>query len=663
MEATELIRKFEDFLEETYKTALLEKGRRKNNHLVVDFHKIIKYDTDLADLILDDPEHTLQAFNISAFKIASNLPKDFKVRLKNSPKSINIPIDEIRAEHLDSFITVEGIVKQKSGVRQRISSTIFECPSCGNRITILQIEDNFISPSKCGCGRKGKFTKLSSELIDVYSLLLEELLDHKETLTILCSTDLTNKEVEKYVVQGNKVAIAGILKSVQLGKTTKTERILEANYIKTYDESFTNIKWNVEDVKEFKKLSKKDNWLHILRKSIFYDIHGYEEESEGIILQMFGGVSAEREEGADVRGDIHCLLVGDPGSAKSSMLKITQKFHPKARYLAGKGASGVGLTAAVVKDEFLGGYTVEAGALVLCNNGMAIIDELDKMSDDDKEALHEPLEQQTCSISKGNVQCTLKSKTAVLSAANPKFGSYSRFDSVYAQIELTPTLINRFDLVYPIIDTKLTPDDHYKIAKKIHERRNFTKKKNNNNLDISFIKKYISYAKTINPSIPEIVADYIAKKYQELKKIKNQSDDEGKQSIPISGRNVEGMFRLAEAVARSRLHSIVTEEDAQIGYAKIMYSLHQVGIDPSSGHVMEEFVLPSGKKKMVHSRDIFTKVLRIIRERTLKNELADGQDIIEQLSDYDTELIDSAIHKLKKEGQIFEPKRDKFQTI
>jgi len=115
MEATELIRKFEDFLEETYKTALLEKGRRKNNHLVVDFHKIIKYDTDLADLILDDPEHTLQAFNISAFKIASNLPKDFKVRLKNSPKSINIPIDEIRAEHLDSFITVEGIVNKNLG--------------------------------------------------------------------------------------------------------------------------------------------------------------------------------------------------------------------------------------------------------------------------------------------------------------------------------------------------------------------------------------------------------------------------------------------------------------------------------------------------------------------------------------------------------------------
>ena len=169
-------------------------------------------------------------------------------------------------------------------------------------------------------------------------------------------------------------------------------------------------------------------------------------------MQLFGGVQKQRSDGTKTRGDIHILLVGDPGVAKSVMLKYISGIAPKGRYVSGKSASGAGLTAAVVKDEFLKRWSLEAGAMVLANKGLICIDELEKMDEEDRSTMHEAMEQQTVTISKASIQATLRSQTSVLAAANPKFGRFDPMEMIAKQVNLSPALLNRFDVIFILRD-------------------------------------------------------------------------------------------------------------------------------------------------------------------------------------------------------------------
>lgn len=679
MDATELITRGKEFFEKYYEAKLLDDSRGTKKHIVIDFNKLMKFDPDIAQLVLDEPEETLKALEIAIKGMADDhlpaLHDDFPalvVRVKNLGKHSKIPINQVRSKHIGRLITVDGVIKQKSEVRGQITRAKFECPSCGEIISCLQLDDRkFEEPSKCKCGRKGKFRRLSHELLDVFSLSVEEPTDVMDggtklyRIKVICKGGLTISHVERLLYQGIRAEVSGVVIGLQVIKqgklTSKMDWYIDANYITVNKDSFKNLKWNEKDIKEFERIANEPDWLMTFRNSIFGDIHGYNEECIGIILQAFGGVIKHRA-GIDQRGNIHSLLVGDPGSAKSSMLKIIQKFAPKAMYIAGAGVSGPGITGAVVKDELLGGFTIEAGAIVLCNGGLLCLDELDKVDEKAQKALHEPLEQQTASVDKGGQHGTMIAETAVLAAANPKFGTYSDYESIYNQIDLPSTLINRFDLVYPIRESKLTEEDDEAIAMKILQRGEedgTTTPK----LDADFIRKYIAYAKTINPKISIEVIKFVAKAYRELKAVKRKMNAQNQGSIPISGRNVDSIRRLIQAVARSRLHHEVTMEDAKIGYEKLIYSVQQVGIDPETGDAVEEFV--SGKS--MTQRDIRARVLNLIRDRTkigsstitkdemmaiLKKEGIDKEDIIEDM-----------LEKLKGNVDIFEPRRNEYKIL
>ncbi len=677
MDATEQIKLFEEFLskDKTYFAKILNKVNCGKNNLVVDFKHIMRFNTLLADMILDNPEETLKAFDIAAEQIGGDkIHPHFQIRLSNAGRYTKIPINRIRSRHIDKLVTVEGIIKQKSDVKGQILSTRFECPSCGNVTSVLQTDERkFKEPSKCGCGRKGKFRKLSSEKVDVYTMSVEEPTEMMSggtklsQIKVLCKKGLANSKIERLLYQGMRVEITGILKELMvMGKggnlTARIDWYLDANYIKTYDDNFVNIEYSKEDIKEFKELSKRDDWLYALSNSIFYDLEGYKEETIGIILQMFSGVGMERE-GMKIRGNFHILLVGDPGAAKSSMLKIASKFAPKAMYVAGTGISGAGITASVVKDELIGGYTCEAGPLILCNNGLVCIDELDKVHDDHKKALHEPLSDETVSINKASVQVTMVAQTAVLAAANPKHGTYSDYDTVFNQIDLSSTLINRFDLVYTIRESKLTKEDDYKIARKILGRATLNEK-DAAEFSREFIKKYISYARTINPMMSETIQEWIARKYQQIKELKRRAVNCSKDTIPVTARNIDGMRRIIEAVARSRLHKNVTKADAQLGYEKLIYSLSQLGIDPESGDVTYETI--DGNKSW-KKKDVAARLMSIIRESTKGDkppmDSSEIREIMKSEGLDDEMLIDEVIGTLKKNGDIFEPRNDKYKVI
>lgn len=669
MDVQTVINQFKDFIElDNNKLAKLNSQKTQDrNYFIVDFNDLVIFDPSLCDTFISEPEETFKAFSIAASElITSWKPKKLSIRIKSPPQSTKIQINKIRSTDINTFITVEGMIKRKSDVRAQITKVTFECPSCQTLINILQLDEKkHKTPSKCSCGRRSGFKAINKDEVDVFSIVIEEPTEFisggvkLSQLKVLCRAELTDSEIERVMYQGVRAEVSGILKEFQITEhgniTNKIDWYLEANYIQAFDETFSNITWNEEDVQQFNELAKKKNWLDILRRSIFFDIHGYKEECEGVVLQMFGGVSRDRE-GSKVRGNLHLLLCGDPGSCKSTILKITQKFSPKSQYVVGSGVSGVGLTASVVKDELLGGYSLEAGALVLNNNGMVMIDELDKMDDEFKKSLHEALEQETVSISKASIQATLVCKTSVLAAANPKHGSYSEYDSVYSQIELSSTLINRFDLVYPFKESKLTKEDDHNIAKKILSRGN----KNDNpeiDYDMKFIKKYIAYAKKINPEMPESIQDYISSKYEKLKDLKRQANSEGKSAIPITPRNVDATRRLIEAVARSRLHTIITEEDAKIGYEKLVYSIGQVGIDPESGEAVIENINMKGMppKKI---KDIPARICNIIRNSKNEEPFEHKEIIAIMISEgYGTEdLINEQIEKMLRRSEIYEPR-------
>lgn len=669
MTVTESIERFRNFLEAHYNDKIMRPKTKSQNRLTIDFKKLIAFDVDLGNYLLEEPDEALKACSMAAQHIMDDLKEDFQIRVRNSQRYNTTQINRIRSCHIGKMITVEGVLKKKSDVRAEIKSAKFECPACGHVLTVIQLDERkFVEPIKCSCGRKAKFRLIGKDEVDVFSVVVEEPTEiitggtKLSQLKVLCRADLTNPNIERTLYQGVRVEITGLLKDFQVRTygelTPKIDWYLEANYVKIFDESFFNIKWDDDDLERFNELASSENWLERLKKSIFYDIHGYEEECEGVILQMFGGVGKHRE-GAKVRGNFHILIIGDPGGAKSTILKIAQKFSPKAMYVAGTGVSGVGLTASAVKDELLGGYTLEAGALVLCSNGTLMLDELDKVNDEYKKSLHEPMAEETVSVSKANVQATLVSRTSILAAANPKHGSYSEYDSIYSQIDLTPTLINRFDLVYPVKESKLTSDDDYLIALKILGRID-TNEKKEPEFSREFVKKYISYSKTIEPKMPEEIQVFIANKYKKLKEIKRKMNNDGKQSIPVTGRNVDALRRIIESVARSRLHKVVTQEDAEVGYKKVIYCIEQVGIDPDSGEDMEVFSVNNTSTKCFKKKDMLARILHLIRDRTYGGKPPlEAEELIAILKSdgMDDEFkINEIINILKKNGDIMEPR-------
>ncbi|NTV23102.1 MAG: minichromosome maintenance protein MCM [Nanoarchaeota archaeon] len=673
MEPAAAIKKFQEFLDKHYLTELAEKSRKGEKFIIIDFGKLSMFDPELADSLFDEPEDILKAgeLAIEQFELEGDL-KNFKIRISNLPESMEIMIKDIRSEHLNKYLYIVGLVRQKSDVRPQVISARFECPSCGNVITILQLDQKFREPDRCGCGRKGKFRTLSKELVDAQKIVLEEAPEDLEggeqpkRMDIFLKSDLVSPLSEKKTNPGSKVLVYGILKEVPIpakegGKLTRFDLMVEANYVEPMQEDFMEFKIDPEEEKKIFELAADPKIFQKLLDSLAPTIYGHDKIKEALILQIMGGVRKKRQKGSTLRGDIHVLLIGDPGAGKSQLLKRVAQVVPKARYVSGKGASGAGLTATVVKDEFIRGYALEAGVLVLANRGLCCIDELDKMTKEDRSAMHEALEQQTITISKANIHATLRSETTVLAAANPKFGRFDPYEVLAKQIDLPSTLINRFDLIFPIKDLPDTANDE-KLAAfvlNLHKDSNDIKSA----IDTDFLKKYFAYARqNAHPVLTEAALQEIKAYYVKMRGSGSESEG-GVKAIPISARQLEALVRLAEASAKVRLAKTVEVEDSQRAIDLVHYCLSQIGLDPHTGKFDIDRIGSGVTASERGHISVIKEMINELESKGIKPIKLEDIFIEAAAKGIAEDKVIEVIEKLKRSGDIYEPRKGYVSRI
>jgi len=359
-----------------------------------------------------------------------------------------------------------------------------------------------------------------------------------------------------------------------------------------------------------------------------------------------------------MRGDVHVLLVGDPGVAKSVMLGFIAGVAPKARYVSGKSASAAGLTAAVVKDELLRGWSLEAGAIVLANKGIVCIDEFDKMNEEDRSAMHEAMEQQTLTISKATVQATLRAQTSVLAAANPKFGRFDPQQSIPKQVALAPSLLSRFDAIFIMRDIPSREDDE---AIAVHVLTEHKQEAKHDVIDNDLLRKYISYAKRkFDPILTDEAVAAMKDFYVGLRNMPQIGEGPSK-PIPIGARQLEAMVRLAEAHARMRLSKEVGVKDAIAAIELVKSYLMQVGYDKDT----KTFDVDRITGTSASARNKIHTVQEVVEQLEKKmGKLIPLEEITKALDGKMGEVdVDEVVGKLLKAGDLFRPRRGFVQRM
>jgi len=643
--------------------------RSGKNVIYADFNELAAFSPILSEFIVSSPEEIFQVLELALSE--SGLIQNPRVRLKELPAGFDEKIRNLRAKHLNRLIQVEGIVRQASEVRPQVVSAKFECPACGTIISVLQIESKFREPTRCSCGRKGQFRLVSKEMVDVQRLVIEESPEsliggeQPRRINIFLKEDLVEPKMEEKTTPGSRVKIVGILKEIAKHSQTGSQLVrfdiaLEANNIIPQEESFEDLNITEEDERQIQELAADPKIFEKFIGSIAPSIYGYDEIKQAVVFQLFSGVKKVRSDSTThTRGDMHILLVGDPGVAKSVMLKFIAGIAPKGRYVVGKSTSGAGLTATVVRDEFLRGWSLEAGAMVLSNKGIVCIDELEKMDPQDRSAMHEAMEQQSVTISKANVQASLRAETSVLAAANPKFGRFDPYQTVASQIDIPPTLINRFDVVFILKDVPDREKDEAIATHVLEGHRNVGEK---SVIDRNLLRKYIAYAKQkIVPALTDSAVEEIKKFYVDLRNMQVSGDAPTK-PLPISARQLEALIRMSEAGAKIRLSQKVTRDDAKRAITLMKYYLMQVGYDYETKTFdidrIATGVSTSQRGKIMLVKDAISRLEsrlgKLIPVEEIKKELEGKVDAKE---------IDDAVDKLTISGDVFHPRKGFIQRM
>ncbi|MFP4625986.1 MAG: ATP-binding protein [Natronomonas sp.] len=961
-EDTQVIDRFEQFYREYYRNEIGELAQKYPNEkrsLYVDWNSLYRFDPDLADDFVAQPGQ-MREYAEEALRLY-DLPIDVKlgqahVRIENL-RTIT-EIREIRARHRGQLVSVSGIIRKATDVRPKITQAAFECQRCGTLSRIPQTGGEFHEPHECqGCERQGPFTINfdQSEFVDAQKLRVQESPEGlrggetPQSIDVHIEDDITGE-----VTAGDHVRVTGILHLDQQGTQQESSPIfdvfMEGLSVSVEDEQFEDMEITDEDKRQIIELSEDPDIYDKMVGSMAPSIYGYEEQKLAIIMQLFSGVTKDLPDGSRIRGDLHMLLIGDPGTGKcvagdtkvtlangreipirelveskiddpkpvddgvyedvdfevpsighdgtvvngrakrvwkreapermvqihtksgreievtpshplfvsedgglgartandltegefiaiprrlasdnvgaensrnaknsatrkntpgntnrsvvpavgqtlksirqtlgltqhdcglpkstykhyergvrnpshNSLIKVVDAFAdatdnglsadggvgiestiaslramadadigwdsiesieyirpeyewvydlevsgthsyiannifshnsqllqyirnlaPRSVYTSGKGSSTAGLTAAAVRDDFGDGqqWTLEAGALVLADQGIAAIDELDKMAAEDRSAMHQALEQQEISISKAGINATLKSRCSLLGAANPKYGRFDQYEPIGEQIELEPALISRFDLIFTVTDQPDAEADRNlaehiiktNYAGELNTHREQTTTSNVSEAEVAevtenvepviepeLLRKFVAYAKrNCYPTMSDEAKEAIREFYVDLRARGQDADS----PVPVTARKLEALVRLSEASARMRLSDTVDETDAERVIKIVRSSLRDIGVDPETGE-FDADVVETGTSKS--QRDRIKSIKALIDE--LEDEYDEGAPIEEILDRAESMGMERSkaeheIEKLRRQGDVYEPQTDHLRTV
>ncbi|HTP54747.1 MAG TPA: minichromosome maintenance protein MCM [Thermoplasmata archaeon] len=658
--------------------------------LEVPFSLLDAVDTPLADLLLERPEELLGA---GARAMRELLPasapeaESLRMRVVGLPPTAHRHIRAIRETDLNRFVAIDGIVRRVTEVRPQIRDAVFECVACRTQFHEPQDEASLVfrEPLECpesqgGCGKTQGRTRfrLVAELSTYVDAQRIEIQEHPESLkhgahpqglTALLTEDLAGR-----VLPGNRIILNGVLKSFQRAsasrggvvRNTTFDLLVLANSFESKTLEYTEIEISPEDTALIERFRDDPTVVDKIVLSLAPTIKGMEEEKEAIALQLFGGVEKRHSDGVRVRGDIHCLIVGDPGTAKSQLLRYIADVAPRGIYTSGKGATAAGLTAAAVKDDFAGGrWVLEAGMLVLADGGMAIIDELDKMTPEDRSAMHEALEQQTVSIAKAGITSTLNARCPVLAAANPKWGRFTPDRGIAEQIDLPPTLLSRFDVIFSIKDVP-DQDRDRRLANRILASHREVERPGGvgDDGDVApfapdLLKKYIAYARrTIRPRLSEDALGVLEDFYVRIR----HQGEEPNSPVPITARQLEALVRLSEAAARARLSSTVTPDDAHRAVRIMENFLRRVSMTTEGKYDID--LTQTGVSHSQRERlDIVMRIMRELQEAHGGHFSPEQYLEASQKAGIPAPKADALLQSLRNQGEIIEARPGQLQLV
>jgi replicative DNA helicase Mcm len=688
--------KFRDFLKRYCWHDILKLANEypELRSIEVNFTDLEQFDRELSEELLQTPDEVIPSAEEALKQIELPVEKqldDAHIQFTSIPNKVTIR--DLRSNHLLKFIAVEGMVRKATEVRPKITNAAFYCMRCETVNYIPQSGPKFVEPGECeeeSCGKRGPFKLLidKSNFIDAQKLQVQESPESLKGGSQPQSIDVdAEDELAGIVKPGDRVVVNGILRSHQRttreGKSTFYDLVLHCNSIEYLDQEFDELDISPEEEDEIIELSNDPQIYNKIIKSIAPSIYGYENIKEALTLQLFSGVPKSLPDGGRIRGDIHLLLVGDPGIAKSQLLRYMVKLSPRGVFASGKSASSSGLTAAAVKDDLGDGrWTLEAGALVMADMGIAAVDEMDKMSREDKSALHEAMEQQTISVAKAGILATLKSRCALLGAANPKYGRFDRYEGLAEQINMPPALISRFDLIFILLDVPDSKMDtnianhilksHY--AGELYEQwdklstSTITQEKVASQqkvilpeIETELLRKYVAYARRmVYPIMEEEARQHLVDFYLDLRKMGENKDS----PVPVTARQLEALVRLAESSARIRLSNTVTLEDAKRTTKISLACMKQVGVDPDTG-ALDVDVIASGTSKS--QRDKIHILQDIIKHVSQKH--AGGKapldEVYEEASaeNIDREHAEEFIQKMKRTGDLLAPDKKHIRLV
>ncbi|RUS84279.1 hypothetical protein EGW08_007972 [Elysia chlorotica] len=583
-----------------YRDQLKRNYNLKQFWLEVDLDDVNSYDESLGETLLKRPAEHLPLFEDAAKEVVDEITRprpegeeeveDIQVMLTSASNACGIR--ELKSDQMSRLVKIPGIAIAASAIRSKAIRLAIQCRGCANVINNIQVKpglEGYALPRKCNVEQAGRpkcpidpffIIPDKCRCVDFQTLKLQEAPEDVPNgelprhLQLYCDRYLCDK-----VVPGNRVTIMGIYSIKKSVKPTKRNARDKVNVgIRQPYFRIVGVKVDTEgtgrsasnpltpaEEEDFRRLAATPNIYDILAKSIAPSIFGSVDMKKAIACLLFGGSRKRLPDGLTRRGDINVLMLGDPGTAKSQLLKFVERCSPIGVYTSGKGSSAAGLTASVIRDPHSRGFVMEGGAMVLADGGVVCIDEFDKMREDDRVAIHEAMEQQTISIAKAGITTTLNSRCSVLAAANSVFG---RWDDTKGgeNIDFMPTILSRFDMIFIVKDEHDEQRDMTlaKHVMNVHLNALQSTEATEGEVPLNTLKKYIAYARgKCGPRLSPEAAEKLKNRYVLMRN--NASDYEretGKKvSIPITVRQLEAIIRISESQAKMRLAPFATEAD------------------------------------------------------------------------------------------------------